>query len=218
MSKLYYIQILILLLYSTNALTQIPQKFVNWDEEIVAKANTGVETSYLSEDEKLVILYTNLARADGPLFAETFLKDYIRLKDLKSTKYNRSLFSDLQKIKDLPMMIPEKDLYNVSREHATLSGKKGFEGHKGFNSRYKPLLEKYMEVGENIYYGIYTPLEIVIQLLIDEGISDLGHRENLLSPRFNSIGVSIKPHKEYEYNCVMSFGMIPRSYEDYIEK
>jgi uncharacterized protein YkwD len=57
----------------------------------------------------------------------------------------------------------------------------------------------------------------VLQLLIDEGIEDLGHRNNILNPRFNSIGVSIKPHKSYDYNCVMSFGMLPRSYEDFIQ-
>jgi uncharacterized protein YkwD len=78
-------------------------------------------------------------------------------------------------------------------------------------------MKKYTEVGENIYYGPYTPLEIVIQLLIDDGIEDLGHRKNLLSPKFNSIGVAIKPHKTYEYNCVMGFGQHPRTYLDYVQ-
>jgi uncharacterized protein YkwD len=105
----------------------------------------------------------------------------------------------------------------VAREHASWSGKKGYEGHKGFKQRFSPLMEKYNEVGENIYYGPYTPLEIVIQLLIDEGIEDLGHRKNLLSQKFNSIGVAIKPHKTYEYNCVMGFGQMPRTYLDYVQ-
>ena len=96
MFKKFYIQFLILLLYSSNALTQKPEQFKNWNEEVVAKANTGIESSFLSEDEKMIILYSNLARADGPLFAETFLKEYIRLKELKSTKYNRSLFTDFR--------------------------------------------------------------------------------------------------------------------------
>lgn len=78
-------------------------------------------------------------------------------------------------------------------------------------------MKTYIEVAENIYYGRYTPEEIVMQLLIDEKIEDLGHRHNLLNPKYNSIGVSIKPHKKYEYNCVMSFGFLPRSYKDFIE-
>jgi hypothetical protein len=188
-----------------------------WDEETVKRARTADDAKFLNEDEKKVILYANLARANGRLFANTFLDEYIRIKEIKPNTYTRSLYDELQQVRDLPMLLPEKDLYKVAREHASWSGKKGYEGHKGFKQRYSPLMEKYIEVGENIYYGPYTPLEIVIQLLIDEGIEDLGHRKNLLSPKFNSIGVSIKPHKTYEYNCVMGFGQLPRTYLDYVQ-
>jgi len=188
-----------------------------WDEETVKKARTAEDADFLNEEEKKVILYTNLARTNGSLFASTFLDEYIRIKKLKPNNYTRSLYDDLQQVSNLPMLIPERDLYKVARDHASWSGKKGYEGHKGFKQRYKPMMEKYVEVGENIYYGPYTPLEIVIQLLVDEGIEDLGHRKNLLSPEFNSVGVAIKPHKIYEYNCVMGFGQIPRTYLDYIQ-
>jgi len=188
-----------------------------WDKETLKKARTAEDADFLSEDEKKVILYTNLARANGSLFASTFLDEYIRVKKLKPNSYIQSLYDELQHVSNLPMLIPERDLYKVAREHASWSGKKGYEGHKGFKQRYTPMMKKYVEVGENIYYGPYTPLEIVIQLLIDEGIKDLGHRKNLLSPDFNSIGVAIKPHKTYEYNCVMGFGQIPRSYLDFVQ-
>jgi uncharacterized protein YkwD len=188
-----------------------------WDDTVVARANTAANAEFLNEEEKKVILFANLARANGPLFAETILKQYLALKNMKSSRYIRSLLSDLKKTRNLQMLVPERDLYKIAREHASASGKKGQEGHKGFKNRYSPAMEKYLEVGENIYYGMYTPEEIVLQLLIDEGIQDLGHRKNLLNPRFNSIGVSIKPHKTYKYNCVMSFGLLPRSYMDYIQ-
>jgi uncharacterized protein YkwD len=188
-----------------------------WDEETVKRARTAEDTPFLNEDEKKIILYTNLARTNGRLFASTFLDEYLRIKKIKPNSYTRSLYNELQQVRDLPMLLPEKDLYKVARDHASRSGKKGYEGHKGFKQRFTPLMEKYTEVGENIYYGPYTPLEIVIQLLIDEGIEDLGHRKNLLSPEFNSIGVAIKPHKSYEYNCVMGFGQLPRSYLDYVQ-
>ena len=191
--------------------------YKGWDVSVIATANTAIDSEFLSEDEKKVILISNLARADGPLFAETLLKEYLILKGKKGNKYIKSLYKDLKRVHNLPMLVPRKDLYNVARDHATKSGKKGYEGHKGFKTRYTPVLERYMEVGENIYYGRYTPDEIVLQLLIDEGIKDLGHRANLLNPKYNSIGVSIKPHKSYEYNCVQSFGYKPESYQDYIQ-
>ncbi len=189
----------------------------SWDDSVIARANTAIDSDFLNEDEKRVVLFANLARADGQRFAETILSHYLFLKDMKSNDYIRSLVRDLQNIKDLPMLSPEKELYNIARDHAVASGKKGYEGHRAFNKRYSPVMKNYMEVGENIYYGRYTPEEIVLQLLIDEGIEDLGHRRNLLNPRFNSIGVAIKPHKTYEYNCVMSLGLLPRTYEDYVQ-
>ena len=217
MKSLFNILFLLVLSPFLTLHSQDIYKFKGWNDSIVMQAHTGMDSDFLTKDEKKIILLQNLARLDGPRFAETFLKEYIILKDLKSNKYIRSLYQDLQRVKDLPMLIPEKDLYNAARGHATKSGVKGIEGHKGFKARYSPLMENYMEVGENIYYGDYTPEEIVLQLLIDKGIEDLGHRRNILNPRFNAIGLSIKPHKEYKYNCVMSFGLLPRSYKDYIQ-
>jgi len=197
---IFILPVLLSLILTLNGQNNMIYK--GWDVSVIATANTAKDSEFLTEDEKKVILISNLARADGPLFAETILKKYLILKGKKGNKYIKSLYKDLKKVHNLPMLVPRKDLYNVARDHATKSGKKGYKGHKGFKARYTPVLERYMEVGENIYYGQYTPDEIVLQLIIDEGVKDLGHRANLLNPKYNSIGVSIKPHKSYEYNCV----------------
>ncbi len=201
----------------SNPAELIPTFQSDWDSATIAKANTAYNADYLSEEEKKIIFLTNLARANGSLFAETYLTVFLELSEIKPNQYTRSLYNDLQEVKDLPMLIPEKDLYKAAKEHALESGRTGHAGHKGFKGRYKPLMNnKYMAVGENCYYGSQTALEIVIKLLIDEGVEDLGHRKNILDKGFNSIGVSIKPHKVYRYNCVMSFGRVGRSYKDYI--
>jgi hypothetical protein len=193
-----------------------PGTYSEWDTSVLVMANTGAGMEYLSDDEKRVIMLTNLARTDGPLFAGTFLKRYLEMTGTKPNKYTLSLYEDLMSVKDLPMLIPEKDLYDVARAHAIQSGKTGYEGHKGFNKRYEKVLGKYRAVGENLNYGNHSPFQIVMRLLIDEDIPDLGHRHNMLDESFNSIGISIKPHKKYDYNCVMSFGALTRSYLDYI--
>jgi len=177
-----------------------------WNPETLEKANTAKDEKYLMEDEKLVIYYTNLARIDGPLFADTYLKWYMDSTQKKSNNYTRTLFKDLKKTIDLPPLQSQKDLFDAAKAHAIKSGKSGHEGHKGFKNRFKPLMTTYNYVGENCYYGQDEPLLIVIKLLIDEGVEDLGHRHNMLSPDFNSVGVSIKPHKQYGNNCVMDFG------------
>lgn len=175
-----------------------------WNKEVLTEANTAKDVNYLDEEEKELIFLTNLARLNGELFSETILDIY--LKDKKSSRYTRSLYRDLKKVKNLPPLDPEEDLYKAALEHAETSGKRGTTGHQRFGKRYDPLMKNYNEIGENLAYGYRSAPDILIQLLIDEGIPDLGHRKNLLNPNFNSIGVAIESHKKYRFNCVMSFG------------
>ena len=98
-------------------------------------------------------------------------------------------------------------LSQAAAGHARRSGRQGRTGHQGFNKRYDPLMGKpYSRIGENCSYGYGKAMDIVLTLLIDEGVSDLGHRRNILSRHFNSVGVAIRPHKTYRVNCVTSFG------------
>ncbi len=45
----------------------------------------------------------------------------------------------------------------------------------------------------------------LFDLLIDVGITDFGHRRNILSPSFNRIGVGIANHRDYDNVWVMEF-------------
>ncbi len=177
-----------------------------WPPSIIEKANTAQDTRFLKNNEKKVIFYINLARANGKLFTEIYLKKYLDSTGMEPDSYTTSLIQDLKNTRNLPMLNPEPDLYYIAREHAIQSGKSGQKGHQGFKRRFRDLGSIYSSYGENCYYGRDHPLSIVIKLLIDEGVKDLGHRFNMLDPGFDSIGVSIMPHKTHGYNCVIEFG------------
>jgi hypothetical protein len=178
----------------------------SWDPAIIEKANTAKNTRYLKEAEKEVIFYTNLARADGKLFSDSYLELYLKSNGIKPDSFTLSLFKELEFIKDLPMLYPDNELYDIARNHAIKSGKSGKKGHQGFEKRFKQASKTFYAYGENCYYGRDNSLLIVLELLIDNGINDLGHRRNMLDPVYNFVGVSIMPHKESGYNCVMDFG------------
>lgn len=183
-----------------------------WDPETVAKANTASETDYLSEEEKKVIFFMNLARIDGPLFAETLLSEYVKTNRVENNSYLKSLYKDLRKTHSLDPLIPEEDLTAIAQGHATKSGKTGHVGHKDFEKRFKPLMgNPYNNVGENCSYGYSDAIDIVMSLLIDDGVKGVGHRVNTLKPEFNSVGVAIREHKSYRFNCVIDFGRKNRS-------
>jgi len=183
-----------------------------WDTDVVRTLNTAAESEYLHEEEKKVILFMNMARHDGPLFAETFLTAYMLENQFEKNNYTKSLQKDLKKTAGVVPLIPEKDLTFVAQGHAQKSGEKGTTGHTGFKKRFEPLMGKpYSHVGENCSYGYEQAIDIVISLLIDDGVKELGHRKNILAPDFNSIGIAIRPHLSYRTNCVMDFGSRDRS-------
>ncbi len=201
-----------MLLLLPVSLSAQPYPWARWEANIVRELNTADDVDYLTEEEKKVILFMNMARHDGPLFAQTFLTTYIKENHLRNSSYIRSLNQDLEGVAGLVPLQPERDLTASALEHALKSGKEGRTGHQGFNKRFEPLLgNPYMHVGENCSYGYETAIDIVISLLIDEGVKNQGHRNNILSVDFNSIGVAIEPHLTYRTNCVMDFGQRDRT-------
>ena len=184
-----------------------PDYLEKWSKEELSRANTAAESDYLTAEEKAVILFSNLARLDGKKFTETVLLPYLKHSDQqREGSYSRSLVRDLKKVKGLPLFEPSADLTDAAFGHAKKMGKRGLTGHAGFKNRASDLSSSYSEFGENCDYGREKAIDIVMSLLIDEGIRDLGHRKNLLDAKYQFIGVSIQPHKRYRVNCVQEFG------------
>lgn len=189
-----------------DSLVRKEYKFAEWDQATLDKANTAKNADYLTEVEKEVIMLCNLARMNGRLFADTYLKQYLEEGIVEKSQYTGSLIADLRKTKKLNPLVPQKDLFECAKAHAIESGKKGTIGHQNFSKRFKTHAPKYVETGENCDYGSNEAIDIVMSLLIDEDVPDKGHRKNILDPKFKSVGVSIQPHKKEEWNCVMDFG------------
>ncbi|HYD52508.1 MAG TPA: CAP domain-containing protein, partial [Gemmatimonadaceae bacterium] len=56
---------------------------------------------------------------------------------------------------------------------------------------------------ESIAYGPATPEDVVIDLLVDDGVRDRGHRRNLLDPGVRIAGIACGPHRTYRMMCVI---------------
>ena len=194
--------------FLTPATIKAQYDFPEWKDEKYKAANTTEGISYLSQDEKDIITIMNYARMNGQLFADTYVKKYAELKEMQNVKQVKSLINDLNKTKSLEPYKPNEGLTKSARSHAEYMGKQGKLGHIGKGKK-NPAerIEEYVQwdvwVAENIQYGAKTPVDIVLHLLIDEKVPDLGHRKNILEVRGRYIGVAIAPHKTYGTNCVM---------------
>ena len=178
---------------------------LKYTEAQLKAANTAENVSYLSKEEKLVVYYMNLARMDGKMFIETYLKD------LKSSNKidEKSLIEELSIIKGLPMLYPNQKLCEAASFHAKDIGDAGLVQHESSDGTSPgERIKRYYNGGamaENVSCAFEDGMNIVMQMLVDEGIENHVHRANILNPKFNRIGVSIHSHSKYNYCCVQDF-------------
>lgn len=64
--------------------------------------------------------------------------------------------------------------------------------------------------GENIAYGPETAQSVMMNLIVDDGVSDRGHRTNIFSPTWNQIGVGCGAHATIRTVCVMDYVKAPQ--------
>lgn len=95
-------------------------------------------------------------------------------------------------------------------DHAMDNGRHNKTGHAGTDgSTMSMRLRRYGTwsggAGETIAYGSMGGREVVIDLIIDDGVPSRGHREIILTPGFQVVGVGCAPHKRYRVVCVIDF-------------
>ncbi len=123
----------------------------------------------------------------------------------------------LQNVKPIPLLKLSQGMSQGARDHVEVQGRSGTVGHD-FNEGSRPWdrISRYgtwkKTVGENIAYGSSRPRDVVISLIIDDGIPKRGHRQNIFNPNFRVVGVSLGPHTIYGTMCVIIFA------GDYLEK
>ena len=176
-----------------------------WSKEIYNNCNTAANSNYLSPEEKNLIWILNMLRQNPQLFLTSVLLnplcDLFVKKENRNNYYN-SLISTLQQLKPVKIQLSSDSLNYLSAKcHAVYSGLNGYVGHErtrsGCNAHF---------YGECCDYGSSNALNILLDLLIDDGIPNFGHRKICLSPDYLTIGVSIQPHTTYRFNAVIDFG------------
>ena len=60
-------------------------------------------------------------------------------------------------------------------------------------------------IGENIMYGGDTPLEAILGLAIDDGVSSRGHRVNIFKSEYFYTGAATEMHSVYRSGTVTTF-------------
>ncbi|HSK12911.1 MAG TPA: CAP domain-containing protein [Phnomibacter sp.] len=175
-----------------------------WKDAKYRACNTAKNTRYLTPKEKEVIYVLNLARQYPQQFNQTIVKPWPgkrKRPHLMENSYYLSLQADLAKMRPAPLLRPDSTAWVSAQCHALTSGKMGYTGHDRQTAACKA---KERFDGECCHYGSNNALNIIMSLLIDDGVPSLGHRFILLRENYKGIGVSIQPHATYDFNTVLN--------------
>ncbi|MFK7952099.1 MAG: CAP domain-containing protein [Ekhidna sp.] len=167
----------------------------------INEANTADGLDYLTKEEKNIYLYTNLVRLYPKKFYILY-KDFVIAEGkeslLKSNSYYTTLTENLKNREVMARVFPNEQMFKSAECWAIESGSKGLTGHDR-----KDCAKEYD--GENCAYGLPTGISIVMQLLIDYGVPDLGHRKNIFHPDWVGMGAAIRPHSGFRVGAVQNF-------------
>ena len=108
----------------------------------------------------------------------------------------------------MALLDPNASLYKAAQRHAQDQGKTGETGHSGSDgstprSRIEAEGQWIITIGENISYGGQLGCNVVVQLLMDDGVPNRGHRKNIFNPKFTLVGVACESHPVFRMVCVM---------------
>ena len=181
-----------------------------------APAVTGLTGQVLRE--------INLARTDPHSYAG-FLREFRRLfrgnsfllpgsRELVITDEGVAAVDEairfLDRQKPQPPLTWSSGLAAAAMELVSDGGTTGGIGHTGRRSGgMKERIERHGTwqggIGENISYGYDEARLVVMQLIVDDGVPDRGHRNILFNNTFGTAGVACGPHPVYGSMCVIDF-------------
>lgn len=204
------LSIIALIFFSVSSFSQ------NWESAFslteLNEANTAQTVSYLNQDEKELLQLINLVRLYPKQFRDEVYLPYLKENNISRSSYTQSLLVTLGQMQALNAFKPHAVLTQIAQAQARYLGQSGKASHN--DARGQSPAERIRErisseiTAENIDLGRDQPLDILMSLLIDEGIIVTGHRVNLLHKELTHIGIAIDSHKKYGTVCVQDFGVI----------
>lgn len=187
--------------------------------------NSDNGPAYLSILERDVIAELNLARSKPKVYAD-FLTSYGDLfrgrevheagKTILLTKEGKGAVNEairfLRNQKPLSVLTASKGMSKGANDMVRMQEATSQIGHKGIDgSTFAERISRYGTwsglCSENIDYGNNTARRIVMALIIDDGVSNRGHRKSIFEPGFTRVGVSFGGHKTYGYMCVIEYAI-----------
>ena len=112
--------------------------------------------------------------------------------------------------KPIKEMIFDEEISRASQDHANDIGSTGSTDHRGSDGntnddRISRYIEWDITISENIDFGAVSGEEVMVSLLVDDGVDDRAHRSTMFNTKVKYFGVGVAEHKEYEVCTVIDY-------------
>jgi uncharacterized protein YkwD len=176
---------------------------------------TRLETDVLRE--------TNRARQDPRAYADLLERqlayyDGLLLKvpgqnPIRTEEGARAVREAIRVLRGLTPIAPlgyAPGLSLAARDHVRDQGRRGATGHKGTDgSSMSDRVSRHgrwdVSLSENIAYGPATGRDVVVGLIVDDGVPDRGHRLTIFDATLRLAGVACGEHRTYRVMCVVNY-------------
>ena len=116
----------------------------------------------------------------------------------------------LKALKPLNPLEYSEEISKACRDHIADIGPKGLITHEGSDgSNITDRVEKYCEwdgiIAENLDFGFRIGENVLMNMIIDDGLKDKIQRKNIFNKEFRYIGVGAGPHKIYGICVVVGY-------------
>ena len=209
---------------------EVPKKDIPY-KEIVAEWPDSIYKSvegylFLNDIQREVIIEVNKCRTNPSRYADEVLVPFLNsinadtvyvdsnglnIKMREGRPAVQEAIKSLMAQNPVGILKPKDYLCKAAIDHCKDHGPKCYVGHGGSDgsgpmTRVRKYNPKCRGIGENIDYGSSSAVEIVRNLIVDDGVENRGHRDNLYH-NYRNIGVGFGEHASIRYMCVIDFEM-----------
>jgi hypothetical protein len=155
--------------------------------------------------------WTNYSRQFPKAFWDSVVSPLLKVYPHFNTKYARTLQIELYRTSGLGLIKPNATLLGLAQRHAKDLAQ-AMPGRISHNSSNGTPFEQRMGraniqncAAENLSLGPSNTVLSLVLLYLDEGLPDVGHRRNLLSPYYVEMGIGSAPARDGATVVVQDF-------------